>query len=87
MTKINSIGDWQAYFEITDYDSPVFLMTVELLAEVLNLSVRSVWRHSKKGMIPGRVQLGGSVRWRSDVIGKWINAGCPSQKETKQQGE
>lgn len=54
------------------------LIPVERLAEMLNLSTRTVWRMLAAGRIPEPVRIGGSVRWRLDLIRQWVDAGCPA---------
>lgn len=55
------------------------LMTAEEIAELLQLSVRSVWRLRSSGGIPKPVRIGGTtVRWRRVEIMEWVAAGCPA---------
>lgn len=54
------------------------LIPVEQLAEMLNLSTRTVWRMLAAGRIPEPVRIGGSVRWRLDLVREWVEAGCPA---------
>jgi excisionase family DNA binding protein len=56
-----------------------FLITVEQLAKRLNLSVRTVWRRNDDGKLPAPVKIGGSVRWSSQEISRWIAARCPDR--------
>ena len=53
------------------------LLTVEELAALLKISVRSVWRMQSAHQIPKPVRLAGSVRWRLSEIQDWVDAGCP----------
>ena len=57
------------------------LLNVQQVAEVLNASVRSVWRmHDSAGM-PKAVRPGGTmVRWRKSDITKWIEWDCCDRK-------
>ena len=52
------------------------LLTIRELAKVLKLSPRSIWRLVKNRELPAPVRIGGSIRWRADVITRWIDAGC-----------
>ena len=52
------------------------LMTVEDLAKVLSVSVRTVWRLRRKACLPHPVKIGGGVRWRMSDIMAWIERGC-----------
>ena len=53
------------------------LMTAKEISERLRLSPRSIWRMRDAGQMPEPLKLGGSIRWRSDEIERWINQGCP----------
>jgi predicted DNA-binding transcriptional regulator AlpA len=61
------------------------LLTVEKLAELLSISVRSVWRLQSAHRIPEPMRLAGSVRWRLSDIQKWVDAGCPPRENSKKQ--
>lgn len=54
------------------------LLTVKQLAELLQLSTRSIWRLRSTARLPKPVEIGGSVRWKSDEVRRWIDAGCPA---------
>ena len=54
------------------------LIPVEQVAEMLNLSTRTVWRMLAAGRIPEPVRIGGSVRWRLARVRQWVDAGCPA---------
>lgn len=54
------------------------LIPVEQVAEMLNLSTRTVWRMLAAGRIPEPVRIGGSVRWHLDRVRQWVDAGCPA---------
>jgi predicted DNA-binding transcriptional regulator AlpA len=56
-----------------------WLLSIRHLAELLELSIRSVHRMNSAGRLPRPVRLGGSVRWRRDEVVRWIAAGCPSR--------
>jgi excisionase family DNA binding protein len=53
------------------------LITVVELATLLQVSTRTVWRMRSSGQLPLPLQLGGAIRWRLEVIQKWIEEGCP----------
>jgi len=57
------------------------LLSVQDLARVLAISVRSVWRRDSAGQIPRPVRIGRSVRWLYEEIIDWVQAGCPSRVE------
>lgn len=51
------------------------------LAELLDLSVRTIRRLDSSGKLPRPVRIGGAVRWRMDEIDAWLAAGCPDRKQ------
>lgn len=63
------------------------LLAVGALAKTLSTSVRTVWRKRAAGQLPKPVRIGGSVRWRSSDIDRWIEWGCPNQAEFKMRNE
>ncbi len=50
------------------------------LAEMLNVSLRQVWRLNSAGKLPRPVRLGGSVRWNRQEVTEWFESGCPDRK-------
>ena len=58
-----------------------FLISGEQVAERLDISKRTVWRLDDAGKLPAPIRIGGSVRWSSDEITRWIKARCPSRLE------
>jgi predicted DNA-binding transcriptional regulator AlpA len=50
------------------------------LAEMLNVSLRQVWRLNSAGKLPKPIRLGGSVRWNRQEITDWFGAGCPDRQ-------
>jgi prophage regulatory protein len=59
------------------------LLSAEKLAELLDISVRTLWRLRAANKVPAPVRLGGSVRWRAHEIEVWIEEGCPAQSKVK----
>jgi len=53
------------------------LIGAEELAQMLDVSTRTVWRLLSTGRLVQPVRLGGSVRWRLDEVREWIKNGCP----------
>jgi prophage regulatory protein len=49
------------------------------LAELLNVSLRQIWRLNSAGKLPKAIRLGGSVRWNRAEIQQWFEAGCPDR--------
>jgi prophage regulatory protein len=52
------------------------LLSKEQLALRLQLSTRTVYRLWQEGSLPAPVKIGGSIRWRSDVVDAWIENDC-----------
>lgn len=55
------------------------LIAVAELAELLGVSVRTIWRKESTGHLPAPVRIGGLVRWRRTEIMQWIDDGCPKK--------
>lgn len=58
----------------------VLAISARDLKEMLNVSLRQVWRLNAAGKLPKPIRLGGSVRWNRDEILKWFQAGCPDRR-------
>ncbi len=52
------------------------LITAVQLAEMLNISERTLYRLKSSHQLPKPISLGGSVRWRISDIRNWIAEGC-----------
>jgi excisionase family DNA binding protein len=50
------------------------------LAEMLDVSLRQIWRLNSAGKLPKPIRLGGSVRWNRQEIMGWFEAGCPNRQ-------
>ncbi len=53
------------------------LITVAELAQMMQVSVRTLWRLLSAGQIPAPIRIGGNTRWRVEEINRWIAEGCP----------
>lgn len=53
------------------------LITAEEFAELMQISVRTLWRLRSAGQIPEPVRIGGTVRWNRERVLDWISDGCP----------
>lgn len=52
---------------------PAILLTVSQVCDLLGgISRSTLVRMEKTGKIPGRVQLGGSVRYHRETVEKWV---------------
>lgn len=56
---------------------PPRLLTVEDLAKLLHVSVRTVWRLRRNAALPPPLKIGGGVRWRMGDVSAWLEQGCP----------
>lgn len=54
------------------------LISVETLAEMLDISPRSVWRRLSSREMIEPIRIGSSVRWRLRDVEEWVDAGCPT---------
>jgi excisionase family DNA binding protein len=48
------------------------LLTVAEVCALLNVSRMTVHRLEKSGTLPGKVKLGGQIRYHREIIEKWI---------------
>jgi predicted DNA-binding transcriptional regulator AlpA len=58
-------------------ERPQLAISARELAEMLDLSLRQIWRLNASGKLPKPVRIGGSVRWNRQEIVDWFEAGCP----------
>ncbi len=54
------------------------LLSARQLAELLNISTRTLWRLKSARKIPDSIRIGASVRWRAEDVREWIAEGCQS---------
>jgi len=57
------------------------LLTAEQCAELLNIGKSTFWRYHTSGKVPMPVKIGRSIRWRTEEIHDWVEAGCPSREQ------
>lgn len=57
------------------------LLSAEKVAEVLDISIRTLWRLRAARQIPAPIRVGGSVRWRTKDLEVWIAKGCPTTRK------
>jgi predicted DNA-binding transcriptional regulator AlpA len=53
------------------------LIDAKVAAHRLGISIRTLRRLSDAGNGPRPIRVGRCLRWRSDQLTAWINAGCP----------
>lgn len=61
----------------TTRTGPAVISAAEL-AELLQISTRTLWRLRSAGKLIEPIKLGGSTRWRLDQVQTWIAEGCPA---------
>jgi len=61
------------------YVSPL-LLSARDLAAMLRLGLRTIRSMDAAGRLPSPIRIGGSVRWRSEEIRAWLDAGCPDRE-------
>ena len=54
------------------------LISAAELAEMMQISERTLWRLQSAGKLPRPVRIGRSTRWRLEEIREWIERGCPA---------
>lgn len=59
------------------------LICAEELAEMLQVSTRTLWRLLSAGQLIEPIKLGGSTRWRLEQVRRWIDEGCPAPADCK----
>lgn len=66
----------QEIIENNNSDDDAMLITAKKAAKMLSISLPYVYVLADRGIIPGVVKMGRSVRFRKEDFDKWINAGC-----------
>lgn len=61
-------------------DESGLLIDAARLARTLCVSSSTVWRMDAAGKLPRPLRLsGGTTRWRTDDIRRWVALGCPDR--------
>jgi predicted DNA-binding transcriptional regulator AlpA len=55
------------------------LLSARTLAELLDVSTRTVWRLESSGSLPRSVRVAGSRKWLYEEVAEWVRAGCPTR--------
>ena len=55
-------------------------ISAKVLAQLLGVSLRQVWRLNATAKLPKPIRLGGSVRWLKREIEEFVEAGCPDRQ-------
>jgi excisionase family DNA binding protein len=53
------------------------LLTTKQAAELLSIGERTLWRHSRSGIAPRPIKIGGLIRYKRSELLQWIDTGCP----------
>ena len=56
------------------------LLNAKSLGQLMALSKRQIFRLNSCGKIPAPLRIGGSVRWASNEICAWLEAGAPDRR-------
>jgi len=59
-------------------DSASLLVGADVVARMMGVSQRTVWRLLSAGKLIEPLRIGGSTRWRADELRQWIADGCPN---------
>ena len=62
---------------------PGQLIGVDKVAELLECSLRTVYRLADCGQLPRPRKVGSLVRWSVGEIRKWVQEGCPKQRRRR----
>lgn len=60
------------------------LINAHEMAELLGVSLRTVWRYHCEGRLPKAVRIKRTVRWRLIDIETWLDLDCPKDFESNQ---
>lgn len=60
------------------------LLAAKELAELLSISIRSVWRFKAEEKIPKPLAISGCIRWRLSDVERWIEEDCPQNLKYSQ---
>ena len=56
------------------------VVSAKVLAQLLGVSVRQVWRLNATAKLPKPIRLGGSVKWLRKEIDAFVEAGFPNRQ-------
>ena len=56
----------------------IAMLTVQDVAEILQCSPRTIYRHADSGRMPAPTKIGALVRWPRKTVENWLADGCPN---------
>lgn len=59
------------------------LLNVRAVAELLNCSATHVWQLVDLGNMPAPLRIGALLRWRRQIVERWLAAGRPRVRKAK----
>ncbi len=65
--------------QVNQVQQPLAISAKEL-ANMLNVSLRQIWRLNATGKLPKPLRLNGSVRWSRKEVEAFIEAGAPDRE-------
>ena len=63
--------------KVTNAAQAAQLLTVGDVAEILQISVRGVWRQVSIGQFPKPIYVGRLARWQVGIVNEWIGSLSP----------
>ena len=66
------------YSDVGERHVEPMLISVEELSQIMQVSVRTLWRLRSAGRLIEPIRIGRNTRWRLDEVRRWIDEGCPA---------
>ena len=60
------------------------LITATEVAQMMQISVRTLWRLVSAGQVVQPIRIGRNTRWRLREVEQWIADGCPPTSNIEQ---
>jgi predicted DNA-binding transcriptional regulator AlpA len=75
------------YAQLADAkEAEPLLLTAAQVAQLLQISLRTLWRLRSGRKVPLPVNLGASVRWRRKEVLEWVANGCQGTNDSDNKG-
>lgn len=62
------------------------VLTIGQVAQLLQVSSRTLYRLRDAGKLPQCVRIGGAIRWSRSVVEDWVQGGCKPEQTTRIKG-